>query len=543
MLWLIHTLKTFNSILGGDDMRKLIVAMVLSLSCIFGGSVGAFASSAPALATTSSAPCVFESGVVTTCQSSNPQVVVLFDVVGDFSQCTLSIQINWGDGTVQNITGPFFNHVDHLYSASSGTFQIEWTGSVSGVCVFPPANTPGSSSGSYQFTLLPSALLSLTTTVTPKTPMWNIDAQVGLDPTQIACPAALTVTIGLIPPKTIPDICGGQATAPAQTDIYVPVFDRLNPANNLKPSIPSQTSTSAATAQLTDANNQQSSLNATATIPPAPIWVGLGDSFASGHHQTSTQPRCVLPSSCGVVYNDPAFSWLSSAVTQLNAKFSVPSEWQMTLDMEATSGATTAMILNNQDPHMVSQLLVFHQGSWNVVSLNGGADDTLFATDLKLWYSTTAPFSHLEPWDVHSKHKCVNTQDVWLNLQRQASSIIVNLDQVVSDARQADPNVRIATVDYPYVMNADNVCEGDYTIFSIGVPVFHHGAASVINFLDALYGQITGSQIALVDLRSVFGTTNPLQYIQTLSDWGYPHPNPSGEQAIANEVVNAISGL
>jgi lysophospholipase L1-like esterase len=132
---------------------------------------------------------------------------------------------------------------------------------------------------------------------------------------------------------------------------------------------------------------------------------------------------------------------------------------------------------------------------------------------------------------------------VWQKLQAQASSIIVNLDQVVSEARQDDPNVRIATVDYPYVMNAGNVCEGDYTLGAKGGPVFQHGAASVINFLDALYSQINGSQLALVDLRSVFGTTNPLFYIQTLSDYGYPHPNPSGEQAIATAVADAISSL
>lgn len=540
MLWLIHTLKTFNSILGGDYMRKLIVAMVLSLSFILGGSIGAFASSTPASATTGSAQCSFLNGVVTTCQSSNPHVDVLLDIFGNFSQCTFSIQVNWGDGTVSNLNGPVFVLADHVYSASSGTFQIEATGSIlSGPCEFFP--------GSYQFTLLPhSVLLSLTTTVTPKTPMWKIDAQVGLNPTQIACPAALKVTItdvyGGLMFKTTPDICGGQTTAPAQTDIYVPVFDPLNSANNLTPETAANHVIATATAQLTDANNQQSSLTATATIPPAPIWVGLGDSYASGYHQTSTQPRCVV--FCGVMKNDFSFSWLRSAVDQLNAKFSVPTAWQMSHDMEATSGNTTKVILESQDPHM-KQMLAMHQGSWNVVSFDGGADEGgLFSTMFNWYFLKNILHNHLVPWDVHSRQQCVDTEGVWQNLQGQAAvSIIANLNQVVFDARQADPNVRIATVDYPYVLNDGNVCEGDYIRITRGGGVLHHGAASVINFLDDLYGSINGSQIAPVDLRTVFGTTNPLQYIQTLSDFGYPHPNSAGQQAIATAVANAISGL
>lgn len=138
-----------------------MVAMVLSLSFILGGSVVAFANPAPTSATTGSAQCVFESSVVTTCQSSNPHIVLNFHNFGDTSQCMFSLQVSWGDGTVQNFTIPGgpngSEHLsDHVYSASSGTFHIQATGSVlSGPCTFSP--------GSYQFTLSPSSCPTGTT--------------------------------------------------------------------------------------------------------------------------------------------------------------------------------------------------------------------------------------------------------------------------------------------------------------------------------------------------------------------------------------------
>ena len=133
-------------------MKNLIVAVVLSLSFILGGGTVAFAGSAANVAATDSTQCVFEYSVVTTCQSSNPDIVLNLHNDGDTSQCTFSLQVSWGDGSVQNFTVPGgpdgSEHLsNHRYSASSGTYQIQINGSVlSGFCWF--------SSASYQFTLV-----------------------------------------------------------------------------------------------------------------------------------------------------------------------------------------------------------------------------------------------------------------------------------------------------------------------------------------------------------------------------------------------------
>jgi hypothetical protein len=200
---LTYALKMFNFNLGGDDLKKLIVAMVLSLSFIFGGSVVAFANPAPASAATSSAQCVFESTVVTTCQSSNPHIVLNFHNFGDTSQCTFSVQVNWGDGTVQNFTlpgGPSGSeHLsDHVYSASSGTFQIAATGSVlSGPCTYSP--------GSYQFTLSSSSCPAGMTGTMPDYCIpsdWNTLAvggvTPGIEPLNVIISAGSTVPLGNI---------------------------------------------------------------------------------------------------------------------------------------------------------------------------------------------------------------------------------------------------------------------------------------------------------------------------------------------------------
>lgn len=147
-------------------MKKLIVAILLSLSFIPGVPVVAFASPATNSATSSSAMCVFEAGVTQNCQSTNPHIVLNLHNSGDTSQCTFALQVNWGDGSaVQNFTvrgGPDGSeHLsDHVYSASPGTYQINMTGSVlSGSCTFTPA--------SYQFTLLPSSCPAETAGTTP----------------------------------------------------------------------------------------------------------------------------------------------------------------------------------------------------------------------------------------------------------------------------------------------------------------------------------------------------------------------------------------
>jgi hypothetical protein len=93
--------------------------------------------------------CVFLEPNQVNCTSSNPQITLESENIGDTSGCTFSAQITWGDGSQQTVQYPGANNqpkaiANHTYQ-KKGTFSITVNPTVlSGGC--------SSFSGNYKFT-------------------------------------------------------------------------------------------------------------------------------------------------------------------------------------------------------------------------------------------------------------------------------------------------------------------------------------------------------------------------------------------------------
>lgn len=383
----------------------------------------------------------------------------------------------------------------------------------------------------YQVTVLPAQyVIGVNLSVTPSTPLWHVDLDILLDPATIVCPATVGVVLGGTFSSVTGDVCGGNTVAHSDVHAIMPVFDGLHP-NALNPM-------DMATVQtvLDGSDGMNHSFAQSVQLPPAPVWVGIGDSFSSGHHQDSN----------GVIYtpNDAQYSWVTQAATKLNNAYDVPPSWQMSVDLEAQSSTTTQQMVKSQMPHMVETVMA-HSGSWNVVSIDGGANDMNFSGPLASYYlKSTFTQSGILPWDVQVAGKnaknCLNTQAMWNSLNNKQASIAKNVQNIVNNAISSDPNVRIITLTYPYVMDTSNVCSSDLMTGSI---VSWHGSKSVVDRLDNIDTTITASNgnIIPVDLRISpdFGSS-PLGDLQLIYYFGYPHPNLVGQSAIAAFTVTQI---
>lgn len=377
----------------------------------------------------------------------------------------------------------------------------------------------------------------ITLSVTPTTSLYKVDMDVQLFSSNITCPAKLTLTVGPLT-STMNDVCNGTKAAPSDVHILLPVFNPTNPSQNLSPN----SSTTASATILDQVGQNQKSV--TVSIPPTPIWVGVGDSYSSGHHQLKNERHCIIGvferNHCNVTENDPKFSWVGRAVTDLNKQLKVPTEWLMAVDVEARSGYTTSQILSGEVPNMETKLTA-HHGSWNIVSVTGGANDIAFVDELAAFYKANL-FNNLEPWSITNVKQCVDTQSIWNKLQQLSASIKGNLNRIVADAVLSDQNVRVVDVDYPYVMDKSNVCSPNRMVKQGKKTVLVHGSTSVVDGIDSLHNQLTGSRIVHIDLRTLF-STSPLGDIQLDALYGYPHPNATGQQAIADFAVKVVSSF
>lgn len=198
----------------------------------------------------------------------------------------------------------------------------------------------------------------------------------------------------------------------------------------------------------------------------------------------------------------------------------------------AVSGSTTTDIIASQVPAMSAELLS-HQGSWNIVSMTGGANDISFSDPLVAFYLANL-FTGLHPWAVTQADQCVQTDSLWQKLQQGSITgpILHNLQAVQAKARSADQGVRLVTVAYPYVTDIVNVCSADRQVQQAGTTVTLHGSKAVVDELDTLLMQLRTESI-VVDLRQTFGTM-PLGRLQLIEMYGYPHPNDQGQTAIAS---------
>jgi hypothetical protein len=370
------------------------------------------------------------------------------------------------------------------------------------------------------------AITSITERIGATTPMYNIDLTVALR--NVTCPASLSLTTGSLNPVAA-TICAGGEAAPAEVHVLQPVFDNSG-------QLPPDTEVGVAASV-----NGAAVFRTTIATPPAPIWVGLGDSYASGHHQTVDSTYCIITpvSSCHVYPNDPAFSWVSdggdSAAAKLNARLGVPNKWRMRSVMLGISGAKTTDFGKDGQLAAMRDAIETHAGSWNVVSFTGGADDANFSAALRSYYGH---HPQGKPWAVSawSRANCPDSDSVYARAIAAAPGIRSALKKVMSTASASSASTRFVDVGYPYVVPKGNVCGTNHRTGS-GT---WYGSNTVVDFLDTLHRRLSAPGLVHVDLRSQFNRSAKLSDLQLTRYYGYPHPDASGQNLIAGLAAAAV---
>lgn len=387
--------------------------------------------------------------------------------------------------------------------------------------------------------------------VTPTTKLWNLDVTVNT--TGVSCPATLVISAGAWQRK--PVICAAGGAAPSSFTFQWKVFNTqisLPPGQNV-----------AITAAI--AKSDAPAYGGPGTmlaVPPAPTLVGVGDSYLSGHRQLTDDWACATAEDGGGAClpttfqaNDPSFSWVTRMANKLNAN--VPAVWKFEYGADhllARSGATTRNMFEQGQIDGMAQFIERHQGSWNVVAYDGGANNADFGAALKQFYlaHSQASLGKLKPWNVNNWTDCPDTQGIYARLttpgvdasNRAITSVVHDdLAELVRRGREASSAVRFVDVLYPYSLKADNVCSQDRELLlNPADPTASrtwHGAASVVDELASVHLSITGNDILRLDLRDKFGKS-PLSQLQLTRNYGYPHPDDSGQQQIANQATKLL---
>jgi hypothetical protein len=449
--------------------------------------------------------------------------------------------VNWfgqlGDGTTAQRTTPI--QVVGLSSVagitSNGFATISWA-------QLPPS---------------PATVRTIDAAVTPDSPLYTMKVGVGLS--GVACPASITITVAASLTRSKP-LCNTGDPSPTSTSLIVSVLS-LNPET-----------TYPVVGFVADAKGTSSSGAGTLMTPKSPVWIAVGDSYSSGHHQDQDAP-CSPADFTSALYvyqnsnphswtgtcrdssgapsllaNDSSFAWGTRARNQLMMQLSVPPRWNMAILVLAHSGARTTNYSKpgptddatcngcGEQDEMVSALQA-RSGSWNIVSISGGANDARFTDALSDFYTATA--GQGLPWSMTDRAGCPNTDTIDGEVQATSSQVQQALASVTTAASAADPNVRRVAITYPYVVNADSatsVCGGDSTT---SYP--HIGTMHVIDDLDNTVLTLQGLGIMVVDLRSASAfSAYPMNNIQQTRYFGYPHPNMAGQDAIAGAVTGRL---
>jgi hypothetical protein len=286
--------------------------------------------------------------------------------------------------------------------------------------------------------------------------------------------------------------------------------------------------------------------------PKKPAWIGLGDSYSSGWHQSSSHYDCFIEdSTCGVTSPDNSYSWLSSAVSDFNSTLHVPSAWQITEYNDANGGVATSSLGDSDYSPGTYQWaasdtpagymrigLASQADSWNVVSVTGGGVDAGLSTVLGDWYIDIANYTNWgdEPWTVTTSGDCPDTASMYSYLTTGSptgnDTIKANLQGIVDVAAATSPSVRVLSVGYPEILDYFDTCQSGTT-----------GAGAVIGQLNDDHSGLTGSNVQYVDLATAFGTT-PISDgdIQETYDFGYPHPSSTGQALIGTAASDKVTG-
>jgi len=186
--------------------------------------------------------------------------------------------------------------------------------------------------------------------------------------------------------------------------------------------------------------------------------------------------------------------------------------------------------------------------SWNVVSMDGGADDTNWTNVMKWWYPKRVYLgsgTDVMPWTIANRVNCPDSDTVFDSLLANKGGIKVNLTGVATVAHRASPGVRILDVGYPYVHNqspqttAGNTCSGNASSTDIKPFV---GSKAIIDRLNYYHQAVTGSSIRYVDLAQDFGT-NPVasNYLQLTRLYGWPHASGAGQARISSKAQAVLA--
>jgi hypothetical protein len=287
----------------------------------------------------------------------------------------------------------------------------------------------------------------------------------------------------------------------------------------------------------------------TLTMPAAPIWAAIGDSYSSGHHQDADEPTCtngipVISQLCPpqtLALNDLAFSWVGRAIDRLNTN--VPSRWQYLPMFEARSGLTTTQVIESQSLARATQAIAAVGPTWSIISFTGGADDSEFAQALVDFYLTASHVvTQLRPWAVKKAADCPDTEALFNRVLSRETAISNNLNTFLDKGRAASHSVRFIDMLYPHVLNKTNICEPDREVpdqSNPGATITRHGAGSVVDELDRFHLNLLGPDVIHIDPRALFGPS-PLTKIQQTRYYGYPHPNDAGQAKMAAAAYKAL---
>jgi hypothetical protein len=423
----------------------------------------------------------------------------------------------------------------------SGRTDITNDGSLEGWAAWRPAAAPPP----------PPAI---TVSVGPKTALWKLDLTTDVTSLVPAtCATTLTLVVSVPDDETPPrphkvskKLCGAGGQPLSKVTVPWPVFIDKTTAGQSYLLQPDHDYL--ATASISGISQ---SLSSTIHTPKPPVWVALGDSYSSGHHQDIDAPYCITsPSDCLTIPNDPAYSWIPSAVAEVNQRSGVPGLWAMSPDLLAMSGATTSDVVRVQLPTALS-VLSNQRNSWDVVSLTGGADDLDFAGELLDWYSPRYIAGLVNdswpatPWNVGPQSiatvstECPNTNVIYGRSATDASEIEANIQTIFRDTSQIDAGVRQLDVLYPYVLETTNACALNYSSRLLG---HWYGATSTVNAIDALHTKARVAGVIDIDPRTASGFgTSPLGDLQLTRYWGYPHPNQSGQLRLASLAAKHVN--
>jgi sugar lactone lactonase YvrE len=432
-------------------------------------------------------------------------------------------------GIISNNTGLAMDKDGNLLALHSGVNQQLYR--ITGLPVpVPPAD--GKQHG---------RVTDVTWGMSATTPLWNMEVTVKT--ATVSCPAVAVVNMGGWQKRT--NLCGTGQTGPKSTTFNWKVF---NDTHSLTPG--SSPVVSAFVAKSDAAHYGTAST--TLSVPSAPTLVGVGDSYISGYHQTADDLACLRPSgapstdtSCGLIVNDPDFSWVTKLADKLNLK--APVAWHYDynkyLNLLAQGGATTPQI--DEQIAGMQTILQQHPHTWNVVAFDGGGNDVGLQAVLHDYYVEHLHDNVLvKPWDIKLSADCPNSETAYQNLfgatdgSGLESTIQSNLRAIITAGKGTTGTPRFVDMLYPYITKATNVCSKDATLGTFPTTVWH-GSASVINGLNDVHRSLAAGDVLTLDLANSFGD-NPLPKIQQIRYYGYPHPNDAGQDKIAQQAFKLL---